>query len=304
MKYLSLLITLGLLITSCLAYASDQINVFACEPEWASLAQEIGGDNVKDFAATSARQDPHHIRAKPSLIAAMRRADLVVCSGAGLEIGWLPILLEKAGNSRTTPGNDGYLLAANYVPVLEKPKRLDRADGDVHPEGNPHVHLNPHNIALVAKEMTSRLSKVDPTNAGNYHRNYDNFISRWNTAMSNWQKQAVSLKGKTVVVHHKSFNYLLDWLKMEEVASLEPKPGLPPTTAHLESLLQKLKSSPAKVIIRTPYEPDDASEWLSEKTGTPAIVLPFTIGGNEQSSDLFGLFDSSIKLLKVAVHVK
>ncbi|PJF20502.1 MAG: zinc ABC transporter substrate-binding protein, partial [Phototrophicales bacterium] len=133
---------LGLLISHP-AYANDKVNVFACEPEWAALASAIGGDKVKTFAATSARQDPHHVRAKPSLIAAMRRADLVVCSGAGLEIGWLPILLEKAGNTNTTPGSDGYLLAASYVPVLEKPTRLDRADGDVHPEGNPHVHLNP-----------------------------------------------------------------------------------------------------------------------------------------------------------------
>jgi len=303
MKFITLLITLGLLISHP-SYANDKVNIFACEPEWASLAQEIGGDKIKPFAATSARQDPHHVRAKPSLIAAMRRADLVVCSGASLEIGWLPILLEKAGNANTRPDSDGYLSAASYVPVLEKPKRLDRAEGDVHPEGNPHVHLNPHNIAIIAKEITSRLSKIDPANAVFYQSNYDGFINRWNAAIAKWQKQAAFLKDKTVVVHHKSFNYLLDWLDMREVASLEPKPGLPPTTAHLESLLQRLKASPASVIIRTPYEPDDASEWLSEKTGIPAIVLPFTIGGNKQSNDLFGLFNSSIERLKEAVHAK
>ncbi len=293
----------GLLISHP-AYANNKVNVFACEPEWASLTKEIGGDKVKPFAATSARQDPHHVRAKPSLIAAMRRADLVVCSGAGLEIGWLPILLEKAGNTNTRPGSNGNLIAASYVPVLEKPTRLDRADGDVHPEGNPHVHLNPHNIALVAKELTSRLSEIDPVNAAFYQSNYDNFIIRWNTGITKWEKQAASLTGKEIVVHHKSFAYLLDWLDMQEVASLEPKPGLPPTTAHLEMLLQKLKPAPAAVSIRTPYEPNNASQWLSEKTGIPAIVLPFTIKGNEQSSDLFGLLDSTITLLKEAINAK
>lgn len=298
---LSVMGMLGLLMVAPVS-ASAAVNVFACEPEWAALAREIGGDKVEAFAATTARQDPHHIRAKPSLIAAMRKADLVVCSGASLEIGWLPILLQKAGNTNTQPGSVGYLLAADVVPTLEKPTKLDRADGDVHPEGNPHLQLNPHNIAAVAAELLTRLKAVDPDDAATYQAHYDAFSRKWQDATARWEKEAAGLKGVPVVVHHKSFTYLLDWLGMKEIGSLEPKPGIPPTTAHLESLLQSLKAYPATMILRTPYDPDDASIWLAEKTGIPAVVLPFTVEGDEQSGDLFGLFDRSIALLKGAQH--
>ncbi len=301
--YFSVLAILGVLTTTP-ALAKEKVNVFACEPEWASLVREIGGDKVEVFSATSARQNPHHIRAKPSLIAAMRKSDLVVCSGAGLEVGWLPVLLDKAGNNNTKAGSDGYLLAADVVPVLETPTRLDRADGDIHPQGNPHVQLNPHNIALVAAELTKRLKSVDAVNADIYQTNYVAFSKRWQEAINRWEKEAASLKGIPVVVHHKSLTYLLNWLGMNEVGSLELKPGLPPTTAHLEALLQTLKSRPASVILRIPYDPADASEWLANKTGYKAIVLPYTVGGNTESSDLFGLFDSTIAILKEANNAK
>jgi zinc/manganese transport system substrate-binding protein len=293
------LMALGLLMAAP-AYAETKVNVFACEPEWAALAKEIGGDKVETFAATTARQDPHHVRAKPSLIAAMRKADLVVCSGASLEVGWLPILLQKAGNANAQPGASGFLLAADVVPMLEKPIKLDRAEGDIHPEGNPHVHLNPHNIALVAKELNNRLKTVDPSNAGSYQVRYHAFSQKWQRATAHWESEAVSLKSVPVVAHHKSFTYLLDWLGMKEAGTLEPKPGIPPTTSHLESLLQKLRSQPARIIIRTPYDSADASLWLTEKTGMQAAVLPFTVGGDAESADLFGLFDQTIALLKGA----
>ncbi len=298
-QFLGLLVA-GLLYAAPLT-AQAKVNIFACEPEWAALAREIGADKVTTFAATHAKQDPHYIRARPSLIAKTRRADLLICSGAGLEVGWLPILLQKAG-ADVQPGSAGYLMASKFVPILEKPAVVDRSMGDVHPDGNPHVHLNPHNLLLIAKELTKRLQSIDTSNAGFYSNQLQSFTSRWQQAIAAWEKQASSLKGTPVVVHHKAFSYLLDWLQLKQVASLEPKPGIPPTTSHLESLLQQLKAKPADVIIRSPYEPDDAGEWLSEKTGTPALVLPYTIGGDAESNDLFALFDRSIKLLKEVLH--
>lgn len=298
-QFLGLLVVL--LLCAAPLSAQAEVNIFACEPEWAALAREIGGDKVATFAATHARQDPHHIRARPSLIAKARRADLILCSGAGLELGWLPILLQKAG-ADVQPGSAGYLMASEYVPILEKPAVVDRSMGDVHPDGNPHVHLNPHNVLLVAKELTRRLQSIDTSNAGFYSDQLQDFTSRWQQAIAAWEKQASSLKGALVVVHHKAFSYLLAWLELKQVASLEPKPGIPPTTSHLEGLLQQLKAKPADMIIRTPYESNEASEWLSEKTGTPALVLPYTIGGDAQSNDLFALFDRSINLLKRALH--
>ena len=299
-QFPGLFMVVGLLCAAPLT-ARGEVNIFACEPEWASLAEEVGGNKVNAFAATHARQDPHHIRARPGLIAKARHADLIFCSGAGLEVGWLPVLLQKAG-ADVQPGSTGYLMASEFVHVLEKPVTVDRSQGDVHPEGNPHIHLNPHNILLMAKELTRRLVAIDTANAEFYRNRLEGFITRWQEAATRWKREALGLKEMTVVVHHRAFSYLLDWLDMKAVASLEPKPGIPPTVSHLESLLKQLKATHVSVIIRTPYEPDDASEWLSEKTNTPALVLPYTVGGDHKSGDLFALFDRSIVLLKGAPH--
>ena len=294
------LILIGLFCTtSNLSHAI--VNIFACEPEWEALAKEIGGEKVKTFSATHANQNPHYIRARPSLISKAVKADIIFCSGASLEVGWLPLLLQKAKGS-VQSGNDGYLMASEYVKVLEKTMVADRSMGDVHPEGNPHVHLNPHNISLIAKELTKRLELIDATNQSFYRSRLDNFILRWEEAINRWEKNSSDLKGMQVVIHHKTFSYLIDWLELTEVASLEVKPGIPPTASHLKGLLQQFKSKSPDVIIRTPFDPGDGSMWLSEKINTPAIIMPYTINGNDNSADLFALFENSINLLKGAFN--
>jgi zinc/manganese transport system substrate-binding protein len=298
MRIFVIIILASKLLLGTPALASEKVQVFTCEPEWASLADEIGGDRVETFAATNARQDPHYIRARPSLIAKMRKADIVLCSGAGLEIGWLPVLYQKAGNAKVQPGGSGSIMASDFVPMLEKPGMVDRSMGDVHPEGNPHVHLNPHNILLVAKELAKRLKTIDSVNADRYQSRYEDFSKRWLQAIDRWEKQAAGLKGKRIITHHKSWSYLIDWLGLELVNTLEPKPGIPPATSHLEELLQQVRGASILVIIRTPYAPDDASEWLSEKSGISAIVLPYTIGGKPNVTNLFLLFDRTIQDLK------
>lgn len=282
--------------------AHAAIHVFACEPEWAALAKELGGDAVTVTSATTPQQDPHHVRAKPSLLAAMRKADMVVCSGAGLEIGWLPILLGKAGGAQVQPGADGYLMAADFVKRLEVPAVVDRAQGDVHPEGNPHIQTDPRNIAAVAAVLGKRLAVIDPAHAAAYEARTADFQNRWRAATAKWERETVSLKGMPIVVHHKAWVYLVNWLGLTEVGSLESKPGIPPTSAHLEELLAKVRQQPVQVIVRTPYESADASDWLAEKTGTPAVVLPFTVGGDAQSTDLFALFDQTVHVLLGAAH--
>lgn len=279
--------------------ALASLNVFACEPEWAALAETIGGAELEIFTATSARQDPHFVRAKPSLIAAIRKADLVICSGAGLEAGWLPLLLQRAGGG-VQPGRIGHLMAADLAPTLEKPPVLDRSLGDLHPEGNPHVHLNPHHLALIAKELAGRLALLEPGRAAHFRARHDEFARRWGQAIARWEVEARALRGMAVVVNHKSFSYLLDWLGMKEVATIEPKPGIPPTPSHLETLLQILRLAPARAILHTPYDPKDAVLWLAEKTGAPAVALPYTVGGDAESGDLFALFERSIRLLQAA----
>lgn len=273
------------------------VQVFACEPEWAALAVEIGGDAVEATSATTAVQDPHYIQARPGLIAGIRRADLLVCSGSDLEAGWLPLLLRKGNNPKVQPGQPGYLMASQFVVRLEIPTSLDRAQGDLHAQGNPHIQTDPRNIALVARVLAERLQQVDPANAPLYGERLAAFEQRWNAAVADWQRRAAPLRGKKVVVHHKSWVYLLHWLGLEEVGTLEPKPGVPPSAAHLNQLVQQLRAQPAALIIRTPYQDPRPSEWLTQQTGIPNAALPFTVGGSPQAQDLYGLFDATIGIL-------
>ena len=282
-------------------YAHAALNVFACEPEWAALAKEIGGDDVKVYSATTALQDPHRIEARPSLIAQMRRANLVVCTGAELEAGWLPVLLQNANNAAVQPGRPGYFEAARFVPLLEKPARLDRADGDVHAAGNPHLHTDPRNILRVAEALTARLAEVDPANAAAHRARGQAFAARWQAAIARWESRAAPLNNLPVAVQHKSFSYLLAWLGLREVALLEPKPGVEPSVSHLARVAAQLQTTPAKLVLRAAYQSPRPADWLAQRAGIPALTLPYTVGGNERAQDLFGLFDDTLdQLLKAA----
>jgi zinc/manganese transport system substrate-binding protein len=294
-------IFLAVLGALSMAPAQAALKVFACEPEWAALAQELGGAQVSTASATTALQDPHHIEARPSLIAKTRQADLLVCTGAGLEAGWLPPLLRTAGNARVQPGQPGYFEAASAVPLLEVQTRADRAEGDVHPEGNPHLHLDARNFARVAGQLAARLKLLDPANAAYYGARHADFAQRWQTALARWEREAAPLKGMPVVYHHRSWVYLAHWLGLKEVNVLEPKPGLPPTAAHLTQLLVQLKTQPARAIVRSAYEDGRADAWLSERAQIPALVLPYTVGA-EGADDLFKLFDITIARLKEAAR--
>lgn len=277
--------------------ASAKLNVFACEPEWASLAEMIGGDNITATSATNALQDPHYIQARPSLISRVRRADLVICSGADLEIGWLPMLLAKGNNPDVQPGSRGYLEASSFVRRLEVPTSVDRSQGDVHPAGNPHIQTNPHNILLVAVALTRRMAELDPDNADQYNAAFEDFRPKWEAAMQKWEAKAAPLKGENIITHHKSWAYLQDWLGLKEVATLERVPGVPPTAGHLSSLLEQFKNGGASMIIHAPYQSAKSSKWLSDKTGIPYIMLPLSVGGSDRATDLYSLFDDIVDRL-------
>jgi zinc/manganese transport system substrate-binding protein len=280
--------------------AQGALHVFTCEPEWGALAQELGGRLVDVSVATNALQDPHQIQAKPSLIAHTRNADLVACTGAELEIGWLPVLLQQSGNAKVQPGQPGNFAAADYVRKLEVPSQVDRSQGDVHAAGNPHIQTDPRNIALVATALGARLQQLDPAHAGEYAKLQASFAQRWQQAIGRWTAQAAPLKGAPVVSQHKAFVYLYDWLGMREVAVLEPKPGVEPTASHLQEVLASLKSTPAKMVLYSAYQDPRPSEWLSEHAGIPAVKIPFTVGGTEGAKDLFGLFDDTVARLLAA----
>lgn len=285
-----------LLSVPCLP-ALAAVNVFACEPEWAALAREIGGERVSAVSATTALQDPHRIEARPSLIARLRNADLVVCSGAQLEAGWLPVLLAQSGNGRVQPGTPGYLEASQLVERLDVPRVLDRSQGDVHPGGNPHIHADPRNIAKVAAALAERLAQRDPGNAALYRQKENEFQKRWQAAIARWEAQAAPLKGAPIVEHHSAFRYLASWLGLRELGTLEPKPGIPPTTQHLAELVERLKREPARVIVYSSYDDPRPAQFLAQRSGVPAVMLPFTVGGSDRAKDLYGYFDDLIARL-------
>ena len=281
---------------------SAKVNVFTCEPEWKALVDELGGDLVNAYSATTAFQDPHYIEARPSLIAKTRRADLLVCTGAELEVGWLPLLLRKSGNADIQTDEPGYFMAAEQIDLIEIPTELDRSHGDVHASGNPHVHWDPFRLLTIAKALSERLEMIDGDNAAHYQRNFLDFEKKWKQQIRSWETLTAPLKGKKAIVHHKSWNYLSNWLGIEIVGDLEPKPGLPPTSKHLSSLLQKVRNTGADFILIANYKDDKGARWLSKKSDIPVLNLPYTVGGNESAKDLVSLYSDVLMTLSKNTH--
>lgn len=296
----SMLALLVLVAATMTTTAHARLRVFACEPEWNAMLHELGGDKLDVDVATNALQDPHQVEARPSLIAKVRGADLIVCTGAELEIGWLPQLLRQAGNNKVTAGN-GYFMADSQVTLLGKPAQLNRANGDIHADGNPHIQMDPYRMLAVAKALAARLALLDPANAATYQQRFDDFSKRWLAAIDKWETRAAPLKGRAIVVHHDAWEYLETWLGMTQVGTLEPKPGVPPTSSHLAELIAVTKAAHTLAIVSAAYQDPKAGEWLAERTGVPAVVLPFTVGGDDAAKDLFALYDDSIDRLLAAL---
>jgi zinc/manganese transport system substrate-binding protein len=296
----TLLAAAALVLAMTAAPAHAALRVLACEPEWAALVQELGGPLVDATSATTALQDAHQVQARPSLIARVRNADLLVCTGAELEVGWLPVLLQQSGNDRVQPGQPGNFAAADFVRKLDVPVQADRSQGDVHAAGNPHIQTDPRNIAAVATALATRLQQVDQQHAGEYAQRAAAFQQKWQQAIARWTAQAAPLRGVPVASQHKGYVYLYDWLGLKEVTVLEPKPGVEPSAAHLQSVLATLKATPARMVLYSAYQDPRPSEWLSRNAGIPSVKVPFTVGGSDAAKDLFGLFDDTVTRLVTA----
>ncbi len=265
--------------------AHANLNVFACEPEWGALSATIGG------------QDPHQVQARPSLIARARTANISVCTGAELEVGWLPLIIQQSGNSRIAAGQPGAFEPTSAVRLLERPASVDRAQGDIHAGGNPHIQTDPRNILIVSRALAQRFAQLDPPNAPTYTTRQADFERRWNAALARWTTRAAPLRGVSIAVGHHSWPYLESWLGMREVATLEPRPGVPPSSGYLAQVLQRLGTTPARFVIRAAYEDSRPSEFIAQRAHIPAIVLPFTVGGSPGATDLFTLYDDTITRL-------
>ncbi|WP_372872643.1 metal ABC transporter solute-binding protein, Zn/Mn family [Shewanella sp.] len=279
--------------------ALAEVNIFACEPEYAALAKELA-PGASIYSATTALQDPHQVQARPSLIAKMRQADLAICAGADLEVGWLPMLQMKSANRAVRDGSEGMFYAADAIDTLDKLAKVDRSMGDVHAKGNPHLHFSPARLLSVAQALSARLQQIDPEHTADYQAALNQFSERWQAAVPHWEAEAKMLAGRKVIAYHSSFRYLFDWLGIEQVADLEPKPGLPPSSGHLAMLLERARQGDVMAIVVASYQDTRGANWLAEKANLPVLVLPMSVGGNDASQDLFSLYDSVLTLLKNA----
>ena len=297
---MKLIKSLLLVLMACVsAPAFADLNVFSCEPHWTSLLNEIGGSHVTVTTATGAYNDPHFIQARPSLISSMRHANLVVCNGADLEVGWLPVLMQQGAGANVQPGQPGYFEGAASIQLLQIPARVDRAQGDLHPYGNPHIQTDPRTIGAAAADLVQRMAQLDPANAAEYQKRYADFKTRWDAALQKWQQEAAPLKGMKLIAYHDGWVYMTTWLGIDIVGFLEPKPGIPPSPGHLADLIAQVKSDGVQGIIYTPYEDEQAPEWLSQRAGVPKAVIADTVGA-DNDKDLFQMYDQMVnQLLKL-----
>ena len=280
--------------------ANAALKVLATTADWGALTRELGGERVDVYVATTALQDVHRVEAKPSLVARARTADLLVATGAELEIGWLPVLIQESGNTKIQPGQPGNFEIVSALRLLEIPSKVDRSMGDIHPLGNPHVQLDPHNILAAAHALSARLAQLEPAQAAYYRQRDQDFEARWTAAIAKWEAKAAPLKGLPVVIMHRDQAYLCHWLGLTELASIEPKPGVPPTAAYLAQLVGKLTGTPPRLILVNAYNDPKAATWLADRVHAPVVTLPFSVGGDDKAKDLFGLYDDTLDKLLAA----
>lgn len=294
-KIIISILVFSLFFTSSL-YAS-KVKVVTTYPYINSIVEMIGKDRIKSEALARGDYDPHTILPKPSFIAKLRKADLLIISGAQLEIGWLPPLLKQANNPSVNPGTPGFLDLSGFVKLIDVPKSVSREQGDIHPDGNPHYYLVPDNISKIAKAITAKLSAIDSRNAAFFKKNYDDFISLWNKKTAEWNTKLRGLKGKKAIEYHKNYDYILHAYGINIAGTIEPLPGIPPTSKHIESLEKIIKTSHIDFILQDVYNPDEAARHLSQKYGIKLIKLPHDVGAVLEAEGIVSLFDEIVRRL-------
>jgi len=272
------------------------VNAVATLPWIGSLAHEIGKDKVNVTVLLKPSQDAHTIEAKPSMILAARKADIIMYDGLDLEIGYLPLIIESSKNPKLMPGKSGNFDCSQFITALEKPTTVDRSMGDVHPLGNPHYHFSPSRVLRVAEGMARLIADVDQANADFYLANYKAFAERVKAKQVEWR--AVPLSGKKYVAYHKYFEYLASEFGLQIIGYMEPKPGIPPSAAHIEELIDLMKKEKPDAILVTPAIGREEAQALSSKTGARVIVLPHDVGSLEGTGDLISFWDKIVSLLK------
>jgi zinc/manganese transport system substrate-binding protein len=272
-----------------------KLRVVATYPWIGELVKEVGKDRVSLYVIAKGTEDPHFVVPKPSHIAKMRDADLLIVQGASLEVGFLPPLLQQSNNPKIQPGRQGYLDLSEFVDLIEKPVNISRAMGDVHPEGTPHYQLDPHNIPPLARAIAERLCQLDSPNCAHYRGNLEDFLKRWNAKLTEWDREFAKLKGIKVIQYHKLYDYLLQKYGMVLVGTLEPLPGIPPTGKHIEGLISQAQG--VKFILQDVYHEKRTAQFVAQRLNAKVVILPHEVGAVPEAKDLFSLFDEILKRL-------
>ncbi|MFH0975140.1 MAG: metal ABC transporter substrate-binding protein [Spirochaetota bacterium] len=278
------------------AYA-EKLHIVTTYPYIASIAEQIGKDRIKANALARGDYDPHTIIPKPSFIAKLRKADLLIISGAQLEIGWLPPLLKQANNAVVNPGRPGFLDLSTFVKLIDVPTSVSRDQGDIHPDGNPHFYLNPGNIPLLAEAITKKFSEIDIQNSSYYKTNCKEFLSIWSKKTEEWKKRLSLVKGKSVIEYHKNYDYLLRAFGLSLIGTVESLPGIPPSANHIASLEKIIGAKKIDFILQDVYNPDEAANHLSKKYGIRLIKLPHDVGAVREAEGIISLFDEIVRRL-------
>lgn len=285
-----------------LAPAQAALNVVATLPDFGAIAQAIGGDKVKVTTIARGTEDAHFVDARPSFIRTLNQADVLIEGGADLEIGWLPPLVNNARNARILSDAPGHLVLSRGIRLWDVPTGpVDRSMGDVHPFGNPHYWLDPANGRIMAANIAETFSRIDPANAAYYEANLKSFDEKLGRKLAEWDRQMEPYRGTKVVTYHKSFDYLLQHFGLVLAGTIEPKPGIEPSPAHLNSLIPRMKQEGVKLILIEPYRPRKTPGYAAEATGAKLLLLPDKVGGADKIIDYFDLFDYDVSQMVAAL---
>ena len=277
------LLLLTLLLSSA-AFAS--LRVDTTYSTLGAITQEVGGDLVDVTVLGSSKYDPHFIVPKPSLLSKLRRADLLIMNGGGLELGWLPPLLQNAHNRNIQNGAKGFLDISHFIPMIDKPAAVSRAFGDVHAQGNPHYSTDPHLVITIAKAIAEKLMQLDPDNMMAYQANLENFTKKWQTYLSSYDANLATCKGKKVVQYHELYNYFLKRYDVKSVGNIEPLPGIAPSSKHTLQLIMMMKKEHVTTILQDTYHEKKTAQFIADKTGAKVAVIPHDVGSVKGSDTL------------------
>jgi zinc/manganese transport system substrate-binding protein len=293
-----LFLLLGCLALSPMEAAAKKLNVVASTEDMAALAQEVGGDQINVESIAKGYQDPHFVEAKPSFLLKLRQADLLISVGLELEIGWLPPLITQSGNPRIQKGAPGYLDASQFCEILEKSQgTVTRAEGDVHPEGNPHYWLDPDNGRRVARGIANKLAELDPGNAAYFQQRFQDFDKRLSAAEQKWDAAMKPYRGRKVITYHRSFTNFAKHFGLDVIGYVEPRPGIPPSPGHTIELIQLIKRDNCKTVLVEPYFDLKTPQAIGRETGAQVIVYLPSVGGEKQVRTYLDLFGYDIGLL-------